>query len=48
MHSNNEIGTIQPIEQISEKIKQYNTKHGTNILFHTGFSITNTELISCI
>lgn len=35
MHSNNEIGTIQPIRAISKIIRSYNKKHGTSILFHT-------------
>jgi cysteine desulfurase len=34
MYANNEIGTIQPVRQIAKRIKEYNAKHGTQILFH--------------
>ncbi len=34
MHINNEVGTIQPIEEIGQIIKTFNTTHGTRILFH--------------
>ena len=33
-HVNNEIGTIQPIEEISRIINLYNAEHGTGIRFH--------------
>jgi cysteine desulfurase len=35
MHSNNEIGTIEPIRAMSKIIRRYNKKANTNILFHT-------------
>jgi len=35
MHSNNEIGTIQPIAQISKIIKAFNKSSNTSILFHS-------------
>jgi cysteine desulfurase len=35
MHSNNEVGTIQPIRAISRIIKKFNKAENTNILFHT-------------
>ena len=35
---NNEIGTIQPIKEISRKIKAYGKKERINILFHTDAS----------
>ena len=35
MYVNNEIGTIQPIKDIGEMLKEWNKKHKTNILFHT-------------
>lgn len=34
MHSNNEVGTIQPIRAIAHVISAYNKQHKTNILFH--------------
>jgi cysteine sulfinate desulfinase/cysteine desulfurase-like protein len=34
MHSNNEVGTIQPIQHISSLIKRYNAANNTDILFH--------------
>jgi cysteine desulfurase len=35
MHSNNEIGTIQPIKFISRAIKRFNKDHNCSILFHS-------------
>ncbi len=35
MHSNNEIGTIQPIDEAAKIIKDFNKKNNTNIIFHT-------------
>lgn len=38
MHSNNEVGTLQPIRTISSKIKQYNSEnrtHRSDVLFHS-------------
>ena len=35
MHSNNEVGTLQPIRDISIAIKNFNTVEGTNILLHS-------------
>lgn len=35
MHSNNETGTMQPIRDISRRIRQYNATHKTNIIFHS-------------
>jgi cysteine desulfurase len=34
MHSNNEIGTLQPIRDISRIIETYNNSKGAHILFH--------------
>ena len=34
LHVSNEIGTIQPIEEMSRIITLYNTEHGTQIKFH--------------
>jgi len=34
MHVNNEIGTIQPIEELSRIVSLYNSDHGAQILFH--------------
>lgn len=34
MHSNNEVGTVQPIRAISDAIKLYNIAKGTDIVFH--------------
>jgi cysteine sulfinate desulfinase/cysteine desulfurase-like protein len=36
MHSNNEVGTMQPIRLLSEVIRTFNTKHGGRVLLHTG------------
>jgi len=35
MHSNNEVGTIQPIKIIGKIIHSYNLREKTNILFHS-------------
>lgn len=35
MHSNNEVGTIQPLRKISHIIKEYNTVRGLDILLHS-------------
>lgn len=35
MYANNEIGTIQPIGEISKKIKNFNKKNDVNILSHS-------------
>ena len=35
MLANNEIGTIQPIKEIAEKIREYSDKNGKTIMFHT-------------
>jgi cysteine desulfurase len=35
MHSNNEVGSIQPIAEISKRIREFNLKHAANILFHS-------------
>lgn len=35
MHSNNETGTLQPIRDISRRIRQFNSTNKTTILFHT-------------
>ena len=49
MYANNEIGTIQPIRQISQIITRYNKSHGTHILFYvdacqaTGFLDMNVQ-----
>lgn len=34
MHSNNEVGTIQPIRRISQIIQSHNSKHHGHVLFH--------------
>ncbi|MCR5702220.1 MAG: cysteine desulfurase [Lachnospiraceae bacterium] len=34
MAVNNEIGAVEPIEEIASVIKEYNKQNGTNILFH--------------
>ena len=36
MHSNNEIGTIQPIREISKLLKSFYEKNDHRILLHTG------------
>lgn len=38
MYVNNEIGSIQPINEIAKIIRDYNKKNNTNILFHTDAS----------
>lgn len=35
MHSNNEVGTIQPIRLISRAIQEFNRNNNTSILFHS-------------
>lgn len=35
MHSNNEVGTLQPISDIADAIKKYNVRTGASILFHS-------------
>ena len=35
MHVNNEIGTIEPIDELSRIVELYNSEHGTQIKFHT-------------
>jgi cysteine desulfurase len=35
MHSNNEVGTIQPIKEISEIINEFNRKENAQVLFHS-------------
>jgi cysteine desulfurase len=35
MHSNNEVGTIQPIKEISNVINEFNIKENGQILFHS-------------
>jgi len=35
MYANNEIGSIMPIPEIAEKIRQYNKHNSNQILFHT-------------
>ena len=35
MHSNNEVGTMQPIQAIANIVKIYNEENKTRILFHT-------------
>jgi len=35
MYVNNEIGTIEPIREIGEMLREYNQKHNTHIYFHT-------------
>lgn len=35
MTVNNEVGTIEPVSQISEIIKSFNKEKGANIIFHT-------------
>ena len=35
MHSNNEVGTIQPIREISNGIKTFNKRSNSNILLHS-------------
>ena len=34
MAVNNEIGAVEPLEQIAEVIRQYNNEHGKKIIFH--------------
>ncbi|MBE5923173.1 MAG: cysteine desulfurase [Lachnospiraceae bacterium] len=34
MAVNNEIGAIEPIQEVADAIKEYNKENGTNILFH--------------
>jgi len=34
MHSNNEVGTIQPIREISKAVKQYNATNKCEIIVH--------------
>lgn len=38
MYANNEVGTIQPISEISKIIKDYNSKLTVRVLFHTDAS----------
>lgn len=35
MHVNNELGTVQPLTEVGELIRQANGRFGKNILFHT-------------
>ncbi len=35
MYANNEIGTIEPIEEIAKEIRHYNKINSTKIIFHT-------------
>jgi cysteine desulfurase len=35
MHSNNEVGTIQPVRQISRLIHEFNARNGTHVLLHS-------------
>lgn len=35
MHSNNEVGSMQPIRDISKRIETYNAANKTQVLFHT-------------
>lgn len=35
MHSNNEVGTIQPIREIAQSIRLYNQKNQSCVLFHS-------------
>ncbi len=35
MTVNNEVGTIEPVAPAASIVKEYNKKHGTNIVFHT-------------
>lgn len=35
MTVNNEVGTIEPVIEISKMIKRFNEEHGTGIIFHT-------------
>ena len=35
MHSNNEVGTIQPIKEISKIINEFNRKENAQVLFHS-------------
>ena len=35
MHSNNEVGTLQPIREISNIIKKFNKKENVHCLFHS-------------
>lgn len=36
MHSNNEVGTLQPIKLLSETVRAFNSKKGGRVLLHTG------------
>jgi cysteine desulfurase len=35
MHVNNEVGAVQPVREIYQRIKAYNQQHKSRILFHT-------------
>ena len=35
MYANNEIGTIQPIQEIAKEIRHYNKTHSNRVFFHT-------------
>ena len=48
MHSNNEVGTLQPIRTISQKIAQFNAMHrpsGRRVLFHSDGAQTMGKLL---
>ena len=35
MHSNNEVGTIQPIREIVQVVRSYNARENAHVLVHT-------------
>ncbi|MBI3671458.1 cysteine desulfurase [Candidatus Azambacteria bacterium] len=46
IHANNEIGTIQPIKEISLLIRKFNKEIGKNILFHTD-AVQSAGFLNC-
>jgi len=39
MYANNEIGTIQPIQEIAKEIRHFNKTHSSKIFFHTDATV---------
>lgn len=35
MHSNNEVGTIQPVREISRIVREFNARNGAHVLLHS-------------
>ncbi len=46
MHANNEVGTIQPIDEVSKIIKSFNQENKTDVLFHTD-SAQSANFLDC-